>query len=469
MADKLYGMTEQDHRIFRDMVAEHQRLRANGSQVGQGGGIDEGFQASDVYIARTPSGGIPGLEEFPGTAPDEPGSALCQVYKLGQVQGVGDFKLLKISGLTKRVFNLNTNTVAGSAWIPIWKTKGGVWITSGNSESITDDDTGTGTGTDGPEDSPGGGQCELARLKPDDCLLATGPNGSVVMRPGGLGWVSDSCLRYLGSLCGVVEFWFADGQLHLSVDGLELLNCGNGCFTGGPLTGHVRPGTDTSEPCDGEVFTVCVSCHCCIPTGYYGEGWYCVATGTGTGTTAADCEPLYLTDDDVCSVDLICGGPYTTFAEAEAVCGEEGGGDEIPDTGVGPTDCPPEGSSLTPGTFGMFDPPDFTGLGSLLIASGYSYEVSPNTTYRFVGHATILNGSATCFLRGGVDSHPSTTVELGIGGFTGPEEITFCHEFTTGAVEDTVCVAWSINFAGCDGCICTNVKAVFSILEGPCP
>jgi hypothetical protein len=56
----------------------------------------------------------------------------------------------------------------------------------------------------------------------------------------------------------VFALWYSAGAVHLSLDGLELLDCGNGCFSGGPLTGHdSQVGVD---PCDGPVFTVCVSC-----------------------------------------------------------------------------------------------------------------------------------------------------------------------------------------------------------------
>jgi hypothetical protein len=332
MADKMYALSETDYQHFREMVQERQRTRANGSQVGLGGQLDEGFQASDVYVARTPSGGIPGLEEFAGTSPDEPGSASCQVYKLAQSQGIGAHKLLKIPGLTKKVFNLTTHDVAGSAWVPILKTKGGPWIVIGDAdEAVTSEDTGTGTEAD-PDNVTGGGECALARLNSDDCLIATGPNGQSVLlrRTGAKTWTSVAEMRYpdgtetgtsLGGSGTLVATWNATtARMDLTLDGSLLQNCGNGCYTGSWLTGHVAD-LDDATPCNGLAFTICLACACCPATGFTEEGWYCVVTGTGTGTAEGNCEPIYLTVDDACDVE-ICSGPYATFAEAEAACGE---------------------------------------------------------------------------------------------------------------------------------------------------
>ena len=329
MADKMYALSETDYQHFREMVQERQRTRTNGSQVGLGGQLDEGFQASDVYVARTPSGGIPGLEQFAGTSPDEPGSASCQVYKLAQFQGVGAHKLLKITGLIKTVFNLTTHDVAGDAWVPILKTKGGPWIVIGDAdEAVTSEDTGTGTEAD-PDNVTGGGECALSRLNSDDCLIATGPDGQEVLlrRTGAKTWTSTAEMRYpngagtgthMGGTGTLSAVWNATtARMDLSLDGILLQNCGNGCYTGSWLTGHVADLDDTTS-CNGLTFTICLACHCCPPAEFTTEGWYCVSTG-GTSTAAGSCEPLYLTADDACDV-LICDGPYDTFLEAEAAC-----------------------------------------------------------------------------------------------------------------------------------------------------
>jgi hypothetical protein len=325
----MFTLSEPDYRLFREMVQAHQRTRANGSQVGLGGQLDEGFQASDVFVARTPSGGIPGLEQFAGTSPDEPGSAVCQVYKITQVQGVGDYRMVKIPGLTKTVFNLSARDVAGYAWVPILKTKGGPWIVVNDPEP-TSEDTGTGTAAD-PDNVTGGGECTLARLNSDDCLIATGPDSQSVLlrRTGAKTWTSVAEMRYpngagtgthMGGTGTLSAVWNATtARMDLSLDGILLQNCGNGCYTGSWLTGHVNDLDDTT-PCNGLAFTVCLACKCCPAVGFTEEGWYCVVTGTGTGTEASNCEALYLTVEDACDVE-ICSGPYATAELCEAACG----------------------------------------------------------------------------------------------------------------------------------------------------
>lgn len=91
------------------------------------------------------------------------------------------------------------------------------------------------------------------------------------------------------------------------------------------MTGHVPAGSGTTE-CDQEVFTVCLSCACCPIDNWGGEGWYCVIDGsfTGTGTSAANCSVLFLTEADRCDEDIvICSGPYATEAEAQVVCPDD--------------------------------------------------------------------------------------------------------------------------------------------------
>lgn len=189
-----------------------------------------------------------------------------------------------------------------------------------------------GTGETYPN-AGGGGGCTLARLQTTDCLLANGPENSIQLEYSGGHWISVSSpgdtsvseLTYFDGLCsGVVEFWYESGRVHLTVGGIELLQCGNNCFTGGPLTGHfpcdTGTGTGTVEACQGEIFTVCVSCRECMY-------WYCVATqgeceGTGTGTRTPVIEILELTVSEAEELgDLICDGPFYSEDEALAECG----------------------------------------------------------------------------------------------------------------------------------------------------
>lgn len=234
---------------------------------------------------------------------------LCAVPGTGTGSGSGDAEYVFIP-----VYRTRTTCEGGRIKFQESLDGGETWSTIEVLGPCEEDGTGT-----TPADQATG-PCELARLKTCDCVLAVGPENSVVLANGaplpGSHWVSppgtgpDDLLSYLGQ-SGPVEFWIEGGQPHLSVDGLELMWCGNNCFTGGPATGHQRPGTDTTDTCEGEVFTVCVFCTACIPK------FYCVyLEGTGGAT-----EVLLLT---ACEADAlgsaIADGPFDTEGEATAAC-----------------------------------------------------------------------------------------------------------------------------------------------------
>jgi hypothetical protein len=139
----MYALSEQDYRLFREMVQAHQRSRSNGSQVGIGGQIQEDFQASDVYVARTPSGGIPALSAGGDTGTgtgsplldDVPGSAMCQIYTIQDLNG--SYNIPPIPGLYRRVFNVAATAISGDTWIIIKKTKRGFWVAETDSSTTT--------------------------------------------------------------------------------------------------------------------------------------------------------------------------------------------------------------------------------------------------------------------------------------------------------------------------------------------
>ncbi len=93
---------------------------------------DDEYLTPEVYVAFTPSGGIPALSEGgdSGTAlgpGDTPGSADCQVYQL--VSGA----LQVVTGLTRKVYNFGGAAVAGSEWVLVLRDKYGTWWTDGSS------------------------------------------------------------------------------------------------------------------------------------------------------------------------------------------------------------------------------------------------------------------------------------------------------------------------------------------------
>jgi hypothetical protein len=129
------------------------------------------------------------------------------------------------------------------------------------------------------QDVPVDDYCTLAGMQQSDCLLVVGPYGSVTLSYSGGVWTSTEEIEYpYGATVatGLLVFSFSAGSLHLTLGGMELLNCDDGCFTGGPLTGH-EP--QIGGPCAGETFTLCIVC---VPCGGSGQ------TG-GSGGSGSDC------------------------------------------------------------------------------------------------------------------------------------------------------------------------------------
>ncbi|AMV25530.1 hypothetical protein VT84_14120 [Gemmata sp. SH-PL17] len=238
--------------------------------------------------------------------------------------------------------------------------------------------------------SGGGGACgSIVKVGTDDCIKATGPTDSVYLEYAAGQWTSTTELTYPGG-SGVVVFWIADGRLRCTLDGNELVNCGD-CFVGGPLTGH---GTSTGA-CDGETFTVCLACACCSIDGWDGPGWYCVRAA---GTDDA-CVPVELLDEDRCDTSIeICSGPYVDEAAAQAICGVE----------LVPSQCSPNGFAAN--YFAI----TFTG-----VTNGTCTDCNNNNTTTLVGPYDDLNCRWFTFgnynLCGSILSSPSFQIDVAVG------------------------------------------------------
>lgn len=91
------------------------------------GGGDNLHQAPEVYIARVPDTGIPGLGEGDtGTASDDaPGSEECDIYKIDD-----NDDLVRVGTLSKTVYNLSTKKIS-ERWIPVFRDKFGKWLAIG--------------------------------------------------------------------------------------------------------------------------------------------------------------------------------------------------------------------------------------------------------------------------------------------------------------------------------------------------
>lgn len=308
---EMYVLNERDVRILQDAV----RLVNNRSRneimrppvVSDTPYLDTNSRPG-TYVARTPSGGIPAIKYIAtGTAPPtDVNGAECRVFQVDFINGT----LRPIQELKPNVYNLSTQKIPGNAWIVVVQDNYGDWIAClvAASEPTTD---------------AGAGECQLTKVGSYDCIQVNtytmfGGKVEYYLEYEGAGhWTSPLEYSYTGG-SGSFDFYFEDGRFRLKLDSLELVSCGDGCFSGGWITGHgpaITPaGSATS--CDEPAFTVCIECSCCAIDNYIGPGWYCVED-----TGPDDCIPMELLDEDKCDDEIvICSGPYASEAAALLFC-----------------------------------------------------------------------------------------------------------------------------------------------------
>lgn len=118
------------------MAEEHRQRRQGMRAVFPGYDLAVG---PEVYIAKTPSGGIPARTETSGSSTlVEPGSAECDIYRI-----YAD-TVEPMEGLSHLVYNISDNAVDGDTYITIVRDKLGVWLaqvsgSSGNSAGTAAD------------------------------------------------------------------------------------------------------------------------------------------------------------------------------------------------------------------------------------------------------------------------------------------------------------------------------------------
>lgn len=151
MASKVLSLSEEDAEILRRIIRE---IKQNPRPQSRYREEREIGQSPEVYVARTPPGGIPAIFDYPGTAADIPGSAECDVYRATVVDGVR--RLFEVTGLTRIVHSLSYTAVPGNIYVKIERDKFGVWWVSSTPAQLDpgpdtppdpSDPTGTGTGT----------------------------------------------------------------------------------------------------------------------------------------------------------------------------------------------------------------------------------------------------------------------------------------------------------------------------------
>lgn len=124
MAD-IVQFSEADLHVMRDLLAWWRRQPGN--VPGKRGPERPPPKAPDVYVALTPSAGIPPLTDVPGTGTlvhEEPGSASCAIYRLDDDTG----ELFAAVDVTRTVYNLAESAIDGGIFIPVWRDKWGAWL-----------------------------------------------------------------------------------------------------------------------------------------------------------------------------------------------------------------------------------------------------------------------------------------------------------------------------------------------------
>lgn len=126
-----YALSDSDVQLLRDLVREEMSRRENGqSRTGRG----TPSSSPDVYMARTPPAGVPGLATAVGTgtgdpSSDSPGEAECDVWQILPAETALDsVEMMVVDGLTETVYNFSTDAIPGETWVKISRDKWGCWV-----------------------------------------------------------------------------------------------------------------------------------------------------------------------------------------------------------------------------------------------------------------------------------------------------------------------------------------------------
>lgn len=130
--DRLYGFSESDIAFLKRFIREQKDRPGNTTQRAALPEIDSVYvehnASPDLYVALTPSSGIPGGEfSLSGTGSPHPPyfteGRECQLYKIED-----DGEVTRVGGLTRLVYNIATDPVPGTTFVTVKKTKHGKWV-----------------------------------------------------------------------------------------------------------------------------------------------------------------------------------------------------------------------------------------------------------------------------------------------------------------------------------------------------
>jgi hypothetical protein len=126
-----YLLSEADRALLRRLYdadkARQGGSGAGGRTMGRPNTVYDEVQGPEVYVAKSPVGGIPALIPVIGTAPgfDQPGMADCDIYS---ITGADSTPQLQLVNFQKRIYNLNSAGIPGSTWVGVARDKFGLWL-----------------------------------------------------------------------------------------------------------------------------------------------------------------------------------------------------------------------------------------------------------------------------------------------------------------------------------------------------
>lgn len=129
MAEPLFGLTAQDHEILRHLIQWYRTQSPilntrNRPQIER----ERNSEAPQLYIARTPTDGIPSNSSNDVGSPsdDEPGSAECEIYQVLRYNN--PVTVSPTAANDKTVYNIGNDSIPGDTWIIVARDAFGSWI-----------------------------------------------------------------------------------------------------------------------------------------------------------------------------------------------------------------------------------------------------------------------------------------------------------------------------------------------------
>ncbi len=140
MADQvLISLSKEDVAILKEVIGKSRRQRTNTASRSSSPDGEPKYGGPEVYIARIPNAGIPGLGlQVSGTGtgsthPVDIGPANYADCDVWQINMAADLQNLEsLVGFTLRVWNVCQSTVYGPQFVPIVKDKAGNWLVTSN-------------------------------------------------------------------------------------------------------------------------------------------------------------------------------------------------------------------------------------------------------------------------------------------------------------------------------------------------